>query len=145
MFKNILLPTDGSEHALRAAHLGIALAKRVGARVHAYHVLAPIAAAADFSDLIRRAPDDYHHEAISRAQRHIEAIHAMAMEAGVPCDGHYAFDQRPYCAIIGAAKQFECDLIVMGTHGRTGLDRIVLGSEASKVLSCSDLPVLVCH
>ena len=145
MFKNILLPVDGSEQSLRAARLGIALAKQVGARVHAYHVLAPLTAVAHFSDLIRRAPDDYHHEAISRAQQQLETVHVLAEEAGVPFDGNYAFNQRPYSAILGAAKHYGCDLVVMGTHGRTGLDRLVLGSQTSKLLSCSDIPVMVCR
>lgn len=145
MFKNILIPTDGSDQSLRAARIAIALARQVGARVHAYHVLAPLAAVAHFSDLIRHAPDDYHQEAVSRAQRKLEAIRELAQEAGVPFDGDYAFDQRPYSAIVGAARQYDCDLIVMGTHGHTGVDRLVMGSQSSKVLSCSDIPVMVCH
>lgn len=145
MFKNILIPTDGSDQSLRAARVAIALAKQVGARVHAYHVLAPLAAVAHFSDLIRHAPDDYHQEAVSRAERKLEAIRELAREAGVPFDSGYAFDQRPYSAIVGAARQYDCDLIVMGTHGHTGMDRLVMGSQSSKVLSCSDIPVMVCH
>jgi len=145
MFKNILLPTDGSDQSLRAARLGIALAKKVGARVHAYHVLAPLAAVAYFSDLIRYAPDDYRDQAIRRARQRIEAIHALASEADVPFEGDYAFDHRPYAAIIGAAQRYDCDLIVMGTHGRTGWDRLVLGGETSKVLNGADIPMLVCH
>lgn len=145
MFTNILLPTDGSDQSLRAASLGIALARQMGARVHAYHVLAPLAAVAYFSDLIRRTPDDYQHDAIERAQQHLARVGALAEEAGVPFDGDYTFDQRPYSAIVGAAHRYDCDLIVMGTHGRTGLDRLVLGGETNKVLSCTDIPVLVCH
>lgn len=145
MYRNILLPIDGSDQSLRAARLGIALARQVGARVHAYHVLAPLATVACFSDLIRDAPDDYRDEAIHRAKRQLEAIHALASEAEVPFDGDYTFDHRPYAAIVGAAQQYGCDLIVMGTHGRTGLDRLVLGGETSKVLNCADVPVLVCH
>lgn len=145
MFKNILLPTDGSDQSLRAARVGIALAKQVGAKVHAYHVLAPLAAVAYFSDLIRQAPDDYRQEAIGRAQERLEAICALAKEAGVPFDSNYAFDHRPYSAIVGAARRYDCDLIVMGTHGYTGLHRLVLGSETDKVMDCADIPVLVCH
>lgn len=145
MFKNILLPTDGSDQSLRAARLGIALAKQAGAHVHAYHVLVPLKAISYFSDLIRHAPDDYRNQAISRAEQQLEAIRALAREADVPFDGDYTFDLRPYTAILGAARKHNCDLIVMGTHGRTGLDRMVLGSETNKVLSCSDIPVMVCH
>ncbi|OOG63463.1 hypothetical protein B0E46_10770 [Rhodanobacter sp. B04] len=145
MFQNILLPTDGSDQSLRAARLGIALAKQTGARVHAYHVLAPLAVVAYFSDLIRHAPDGYREEAVKCAQQKLEAIHALAREADVPFEGDYAFDHRPYSAIIAAARRYDCDLIVMGTHGRTGWDDLVLGSEANKVLSCADIPLLVCH
>ena len=145
MFKHILIPTDGSDPSLHAARIGIALARQVGATVHAYHVLAPLAAVAHFSDLIRHAPDDYHHEAVRRAQQQLEAIHVLAEEAGGPFESGYAFDQRPYSAIVGAARQYDCDLIVMGTHGRTGVDRLMMGSQASKVLSCSDVPVMVCR
>ncbi|HTV84634.1 MAG TPA: universal stress protein [Dyella sp.] len=145
MFKNILLPTDGSDQSLRAAQLGIAIAKQLGARVHAYHVLAPLAAIAYFSDSIRHSPEDYRSEAVSRAQRQLDAIEALAKEADVPFDGGYTFDKRPYAAIVGAARQFDCDLIVMGIHGHTGIDRLVMGGETNKVLSCSDIPVLVCR
>lgn len=145
MFNHILLPTDGSEQAVRAARLGLALARQVGARVHAFHVLAPLAAVSYFVDVIRHAPDDYESQAIARAQRHLEVIHVLARDAAVAYEGSYAFDQRPYAAIVGAAHRYDCDLIVMGTHGHTGLDRLVLGSETNKVLGCADIPVLVCR
>lgn len=138
MFQNILLPTDGSDQSLRAARLGIALAKQVGARVHGYHVSAPLAAVACFSDLIRDAADDYRNEAIHRAKQQLEAIHELASEADVPFDGDYTFHHRPYAAIVGAAQQYGCDLIAMGTHGRAGLDRLVLGGEANEVPSFAE-------
>lgn len=145
MFKHILLPTDGSEPSARAVRLGVALAKQTGARVHAFHVLTPLAAISHFSDLIRHEPDDYENEAIARAQGHLEAVRVLAKEAGVGYEGSYAFDPRTYTAIVGAAHRYDCDLIVMGTHGHTGLDRLVLGSETNKVLGCADIPVLVCR
>ena len=145
MFKHILLPVDGSEPSLHAARLGIALAVRLGAKVHAHHVLAPLAAVAYLSDLIRSAPDDYRREAIYRAQRHIGTVRALAEEAGVPFEGSYEFDHHPSNAIIGAAKRYGCDLIVMGSHGRTGLDRLLIGSEVGRMLGCADIPVMVCR
>jgi nucleotide-binding universal stress UspA family protein len=145
MFTHILLPTDGSDESLRAAKIGIDLAKQVGARVYAFHVLAPLAAVSYFSDLIRSSANDYCHGAIERAQLQLDVIQSMAKEAGVLADGGYVFDHRPYTAIIGAAHKQLCDLIVMGSHGYTGVDRLVLGSETHKVLSCSDIPVLVCR
>jgi len=145
MFKHILVPTDGSEQSLRAARVGVEMAKHFGAHVHGFHVLAPLSSVNYFSDQIRHAPEDYRSQAIAQAQHQLETIHALAMELGVPFDSSYSFDHRPYTAIVGEAKKRQCDLIVMGTHGRTGFDRLVLGGETNKVLSCADMPVLVCH
>lgn len=145
MFKNILLPVDDSEPSLHAARVGIALAGRVGAKVHAHHVLAPLAAVAYLSDLIRRAPDDNRREAIDRAQQQLSAVRKLAEDAGVPFEGSYEFDHHPSNSILGAARQYGCDLIVMGSHGRTGLDRLMIGSETQRVLGCADIPVMVCR
>jgi nucleotide-binding universal stress UspA family protein len=145
MFSHILIPTDGSEPAMHAAQIGIELAQKVGARIYAFHVLAPLAAVAYFSDVIQHAEDSYTDRAIARAQVRLGDIQAMAQRAGVIADGGYAFDRRPYVAIVGAAKQQHCDLIVMSTHGYATLDRMLLGSETNRVLGCCDIPVLVCH
>ncbi|GLQ98898.1 universal stress protein [Dyella mobilis] len=145
MFSHILIPTDGSDYALHAAEIGIALARKMEARIYAFHVLTPLAAVAYFADVIRHMEDSYTNKAIARAQAHLDDIRAMASTAGVEADAGYAFDRRPYVAIIGAAKQQHCDLIVMSTHGYATLDRMFLGSETNRVLSCCDVPVLVCH
>ncbi|RDS86043.1 universal stress protein [Dyella psychrodurans] len=145
MFSHILIATDGSDHATHAAETGIELARKLGARIYAFHVLAPLPAVAYFSDVIRHTEDSYEDRAVTRAQWHLSAIQAMADKAGVVAHGGYAFDRRPYVAIVGAAKMQQCDLIVMGTHGFTALDRLLLGSETNKVLTCCDIPVLVCH
>jgi nucleotide-binding universal stress UspA family protein len=145
MFSHILIPTDGSEPAMHAATVGIELAQKVGAHIYAFHVLAPLAAVAYFSDAIRHCENSYTDRAIARAQIHLGDIQAMASKAGVLCDGGYAFDKRPYVAIVGAAKMQHCDLIVMSTHGYATLDRMLLGSETNRVLGCCDIPVLVCH
>lgn len=145
MFSHILVPTDGSDHAMHAAQMGIELARSLGARVYAFHVLAPLAAVAYFSDVIQHTEDSYVDRAITRAEQRLAEIAEMAHKAGVPCHGGYAFDRRPYVAIVGAAKKEHCDLIVMSTHGYTTLDRMLLGSETNRVLGCCDIPVLVCQ
>jgi nucleotide-binding universal stress UspA family protein len=145
MFSHFLIPTDGSDHAMHAAEIGIELASKVAARVYAFHVLAPLAAVAYFTDVIQHSEDSYAERAIARAQHHLSEIKNMADRAGVTCHSGYAFDRRPYVAIVAAAKMQLCDLIVMGTHGYTTLDRLLLGSETNKVLTCCDIPVLVCH
>jgi nucleotide-binding universal stress UspA family protein len=145
MFSHILIPTDGSDHAMHAAEIGIELARKVSARIYVFHVLTPLAAVAYLSDVIQHVEYSYTERAIVRAQLHLAEIQRMAKEADVASGGGYAFDRRPYVAIVGAAKQQLCDLIVMSTHGYATLDRLLLGSETNKVLSCCDIPVLVCH
>lgn len=145
MFSHILVPTDGSDHAMHAAEVGIALARSLGARIYAFHVLAPLAAVAYFSDVIQHADDSHVERAVTRAQQRLADIEEMANKAGVTCRGGYAFDRRPYVAIVGAAKKQHCDLIVMSMHGYATLDRMLLGSETNRVLGCCDIPVLVCH
>src|SRR5579859_679178 len=139
MFSHILVPTDGSDHSMHAAEMGIELARSLGARIYAFHVLAPLAAVAYFSDVIQHAEDSYVDRAITRAQQRLAEIEEMAGKAGVACHGGYAFDRRPYVAIVGAAKKEHCDMIVMSTHGYATLDRMLLGSETNRVLGCCDI------
>lgn len=145
MFSHILVPTDGSDYAMHAAEIGIGLARSLGARIYVFHVLAPLAAVAFLSDVIQHAEDSHTERAITRAQQRLAEIEVMATAAGVTCHGGYAFDRRPYVAIVGAAKREHCDLIVMSTHGYATLDRMLLGSETHRVLGCCNIPVLVCH
>jgi len=145
MFKHILLPTDGSELALRAVDTGIALAAKLGAKVHAFHVAAPFPTVAYLAEIIQATQETYTKEAARRAQGFLDEVERRAQAVGVVCAGSYEFDQRPYCAIIGAAAKQGCDLIVMASHGWHGLDRLLLGSETHKVLLNTDIPVLVCH
>ena len=65
--------------------------------------------------------------------------------AGVPCEGEYVFDNRPYAAIAGAATKHHCDLIVMDAHTHNGIERLMLSNVTHKVILCCDVPVLVCH
>ena len=68
-----------------------------------------------------------------------------AKQAGVPCDTIQVEDAQPYQAIIATARDRGCDLIVMASHGRSGLSAVVLGSVTNKVLAHTKTPVLVCH
>jgi nucleotide-binding universal stress UspA family protein len=63
----------------------------------------------------------------------------------VPCECHYVFGERPHEAILEAAGDYQCDLIVMATHGWHGINKLLLGSETQRVLVDSNVPVLVCH
>jgi nucleotide-binding universal stress UspA family protein len=145
MFKHILLPTDGSELSLRAVDMGLALAGRLGASVYAFHVVAPFPAVTYLAEMIQASQELYTQEAVARAERYLAEVRQRAGKAGVHCDGGHEFDHRPFTAIVGAAAKHHCDLIVMGSHGWRGFDRLLLGSEAHKVILHTDVPVLVCH
>ncbi|SFS13921.1 Nucleotide-binding universal stress protein, UspA family [Dyella sp. OK004] len=146
MFKHILLPTDGSELALRAVDIGIALAKSLGSQVHALYVATPFSAVTYFAGVIQTPAEPAYVEGVVKlAERCLEEVSQRANAAGVAYDGNYTFDHRPYTAIVGEATKRQCDLIVMGSHGRSGLDRLILGSETYRTMLSTDVPVLVCH
>jgi nucleotide-binding universal stress UspA family protein len=135
-YTHILIPTDGSELAGKAVRHGIALAKRIGAKVTMLTVLPP-----------EMITDDAHMIEIRKArmQKHAKDIlGAVAMQAaGVPCETIQVEHQNPYQAIFDTADSKGCDLIVMASHGRRGIAAIVLGSETVKVLTHCKIPVLV--
>jgi nucleotide-binding universal stress UspA family protein len=144
MFQNILLPVDGSEHALNAVDIGIELASRLQAQVHALHVLPPLPAVSYVAELIQ-SRGSYTELAQERARAYVDEVAKRASAAGVPCDTDFVFDLRPYAAIVAAATKFHCDLIVMSSRGNMGLERVLLGSVTHKVMLSCDVPVLVCH
>ena len=136
MYTHILIPTDGSALAGKAVQHGVALAKRIGAKVTMLTVLPP-AMITDDREMteIRKA----------RMQKHAEKIlGAVAIQAaGVACESIQVENVDPYQAIIDTAESKGCDLIVMASHGRHGISAIVLGSETIKVLTHCKIPVLV--
>ena len=127
MFKNILIATDGSELADRAVTNGLVLAKCVGAKVQMILVNAPMHA-----ELVKREAG----AALKRAGE-------QATVSGVPCDTIYVEHDHPHQAIIAAAKQKGCDLIIMASHGRGGVSTALLGSVTHQVLRHTHIPVLV--
>ena len=144
MYQHLLIPTDGSELAERAVTHGLSLAKFLRAKVTAIVVeerpgpwLAfpgPGAAAAfaEFTEQIK----EYYASALDRVAN-------AAKQAGVPCDTVQVQHVQPYEAIVATATDRGCDLIVMASHGRSGLSAVVLGSVTNKVLTHTKIPVLV--
>lgn len=145
MFQRILLPTDGSDLSLRAVDIGIELAARCGAEVRALHVLHPVQGVVQTMHASPLATDVDDDGAAERAERYLAEVKRRAEAAGVACEGHCTVDPRPWIAIVCAARHWHCDLIVMGSHGRSGLARLLAGSETQKVTTSSSIPVLVCH
>jgi nucleotide-binding universal stress UspA family protein len=145
MFKHILLPTDGSRLSERAVRSGIQFAGRIKARVTALHVIPAFQAFANegfapLSPALRKRLED---EARARATRMLEGIARQARSRKVRCATLTAASDLPYQEIIATARRKKCDLIMMASHGRRGLSSLLLGSETSKVLLHSKVPVLV--
>lgn len=146
MFKHILLPTDGSKLSDRAVQRGLELAQSLGAKVTAVHVIPEFRMMADESFVLPTSADlkrRYDKEARARAEKMLEKIGERAAAAGVKYDCVAVNGDIPYEHIIETAKKRKCDLIMMASHGRRGISGLLLGSEASKVLTHSKIPVLI--
>ena len=127
MHRHVLIPTDGSELAERGVAHGLALAKSVGAKVSAIYVVEPLLAmTGDFASVLDRVAN-------------------AAKEAGVSCETIQVENVPPHEAIIAAAEDKGCNLIVMSWHGRSGLSTLLIGSVTNKVLTYAKTPVLVCR
>jgi len=144
MFKRILIPTDGSPVATKAARAGIALAKALGARVVGCYVVETVQPVFGARAMVtRRMIDDFNQGNRDAGQRHVDAIGKIAARMGVPFTPVVSTGQLPHQGISAVAQKHKCDAIFMATHGRSGLNKLMMGSVAQKVLSHSTLPVLV--
>lgn len=145
MYKNILLPTDGSALSRRVAKDGVKLAKLLGARVTGFYV-APTYRIEMFVDYVPPdlvTPQQHAANAKKAAQRHLEFIKKLASDSGVRFTGQTVTSDSAADAIVKAVGKYKCDLIYLGSHGRTGLTKLLLGSQTSKVLAHTRIPVLV--
>ena len=145
MYKHVLIPTDGSPLSEAAIHQGVALAKVLSARVTGVTATPSFRAIAVEPMMITDTPAQWEHDCRERAEQCLAVVRAIAKIAGVPCETTRVVDDNPYRAIIATAQSQGCDLIVMASHGRRGLSAFVLGSETTKVLTHSKIPVLVCR
>ena len=145
MYRHILIPTDGSELSEHGVKHGLALAKFVGATVTVITVEERFAGQwlsftetstaevfANYTEQMKK----YYASALDRVAN-------AAKQAGVLCKTIQVQDVQPYEAIIATATDRGCDLIVMASHGRSGLSAVVLGSVTNKVLTHTKVPVLV--
>ncbi len=145
MFQHILLPTDGSEPAMRAVARGVELAQRLGARVTVMTALEHFPAGIMASGY---RPHDEPQEVpgLQAANDWLEQAEAVARAAGVPCERLLMREQKiVYRAILDAAQQCGADLIVMGTHGMGLMERLFVGSQTQRVLAHTTIPVLTLH
>ena len=145
MYKHVLVTTDGSELAGKAVAAGFELARRLGARVTAVTVTEPWSAMVTGEAVLAFPVDEYEKSAIENASRILSGVTKLARKADIDCATVHAKDQYPADGILEAAKRSACDLIVMASHGRRGLTRLLLGSQAVQVLTHSTVPVLICR
>lgn len=146
MYRNILIATDGSDLAGKAVDHGVMLAKATGASVVFVTVTenwSAIAMGAESTQGMSNPIESYEAIAAKRAQNILAAAKTAAEDAGIECETAHVPDQPPAEGIIETANEKGCDLIVMASHGRRGLNRLVLGSQTTEVLAYSKVPVLV--
>ena len=145
MYKHILIPTDGTPLSDSAVDKGLAFAREIGAKVTVLTTIEPAPMLVAASVQIVESQARYHQHAAEQAARHLGEALAKAEAAGVPCETLQVESEHPYQAIIETAATKGCDLIAMASHGRRGIAALVLGSETTKVLTHSKIPVLVCR
>ena len=146
MFKHILIATDGSELAEKAVAHGIELAKYLNAKVTAVTVAEswdPLSMAALAERNIPNPVADYEERMVASANRILWSASEAAKKLGQSCSTIYVKDSHPADGILETARAQDCDLIVMASHGRRGLSKLLLGSQANKVVTLSSIPVLI--
>ncbi len=131
MYKHILLPTDGSDRAQRSITAGIELAKVLNSKVTALFV-----GVATYIPGVNEGTNP-------RAEAALSTVARQATEAGVTAVGVYTLGDSPQDEIVKFAKEKGCDLIIMGTHGRSKVGKLFLGSVAASLLADCDIPVLL--
>ena len=142
MFKRILVPTDGSDITQRAIAIAIGLAKSLGAEIFTLCVKEPFPYGA-VAEMQPTPPQEFFDAQERNAARHVRAVIDACDAAGIVCHAHTADGVQPWEAIVEHAAKERCDLLVMGSHGRSGLASLFLGSETQDVLKHTTVPVLV--
>jgi nucleotide-binding universal stress UspA family protein len=144
VFRHILIATDGSPISGKAARAGVALARVLGARVTAYYAvdeLQPLYVEGYMMD--PATMDNLDARAKALGEKRVDAIAKIAKAAGVRFNALVRKANTAYEGIVDAAKKQRCDVIVMGSHGRRGLSKLMMGSVTQKVLTHSKIPVVV--
>lgn len=148
MYEHLLVPVDGSELSDRAIAHSIGLAKMLGAAITGFMAEPPLPVlVVDQAAVAYDVETFREHE--KRCEQHartvLEKFAEQAKQAGVTFDGQFMITDNIQQSIVDVALRQKCDLIVMGTHGRHGLDALIHGSLTKSVLSHSQLPLLIVH
>jgi len=147
MYKHLLVPIDGSELSDRAVTASLDLARSLGARVTGFvaEPMPPLPTMASNPAVYARDSDEH----LARTEAHARALLRRfgehAAERGVAFDGKFQRTDAVDDAIVKAADEFDCDLVVMVTHGRGAFGELLFGSHTRNVLSRCKRPLLVLH
>ncbi|MBP6901471.1 MAG: universal stress protein [Burkholderiaceae bacterium] len=145
MFKHLLLATDGSALSDVAIYKGLELARSTGAKVTGITVMPEYHLMSYAVESLQDTQQQFQFETRRHAEQVLSRLAQAATQAQVACDTLAVPGDHPYEQIIVAAEQRQCDLIVMASHGRKGIKGLLLGSETHKVLTHTQIPVLVFH
>jgi nucleotide-binding universal stress UspA family protein len=146
MYKHILIPTDGSEIAEKAVEAGTNYAAEAGAKVLFFTAVPEYQPPGEGELMARKrfkSIAQYEKDASSAAHAILDKAVETAKDANITFETDFALSDRPYEAIIDAAKRHGCDAIFMASHGRTGIPAWWYGSQTRDVLTHSDIPTLV--
>jgi nucleotide-binding universal stress UspA family protein len=143
MHRHLLIATDGSPASEKALAQGLLLAKTLAAQATVVTVTEPWTEAAYATIPTPSLINAYEKAATGCAAAILDGVRKAAEEAGVRCQTRHIKDQHPAEGIIKAAKDQGCDLIIVGSHGRGAMGRMLLGSTSLKVLTFSPVAVLI--
>ncbi len=143
MFKHILLPTDGSPLSEVAIKKGMQFARSIGAQVTGLYVIDPFHLFSASEEMLTDTKEQYEQDSRAQARSSLSVVYGAAKENGVSCDCISETSSHPYAVIVETAEKRGCDLIMMASHGRRGVQALLIGSETTKVLTHSKIPVLV--
>ncbi len=143
MFSHVLLPTDGSALSQAANLAGIRFAKQSNLKVTGISVMPAFHVLTFNVMMLEDTKEQFLIESRAQAEKYLAMLQRAAAEEGVACDTVIEVSDHPYEAIVRTASARGCDLILMASHGRRGMQGLLLGSETQKVLTHSKIPVLV--
>lgn len=145
MFHHFLIAIDGSEIANKALKQGIDLAKAAQAKITLISITEPWVSIAPDQMIVGFPAEMYENAAAAEATRILDNALNEGKRNGVSCESMHVKDRYPAEAILEVAENLGCDLIIMGSHGRHGIARFLLGSQSAKVVAHSNKPVLICR
>jgi nucleotide-binding universal stress UspA family protein len=145
MFQHILVPLDGSELSKKAADTSLELARKLGARITGFvaEPMPPLPSMGSHAATYARQTDEHQLRTEAHAHEVLQHFEAKAREQGVAFSGQFRTTDAVDDAIVSAAIEYGCDLIVMVTHGRGVFGELLFGSHTKNVLARSKLPLLV--